>query len=208
MAYLVLVRHGVCEGNSKGEWVGWSDSPITTAGIKEAQDAGKLLADIRFSVAYSSDLLRTKQTLHFILKTLHEENIPIIESKEMKERNYGDYTGKNKWEVKNQVGEVEFTNIRRGWDYPIPNGESLKQVYDRSVPYYQQSVLPHLVSGKNVLIVGSGNSLRALIKYLEHISDQDIARLEIATGEVLVYTLDATGNMVRKEKRTQKPNTV
>jgi 2,3-bisphosphoglycerate-dependent phosphoglycerate mutase len=97
--------------------------------------------------------------------------------------------------------------MRRGWDYPIPEGESLKQVYERVVAYYTSTILPELETGKNVIISSSGNALRSLVKYLEHISDEDISNLEIATGEVYVYKLDGEGKILNKEIRNQHPNT-
>lgn len=108
-------------------------------------------------------------------------------------------TGKNKYEVEKQVGKEEFMRLRRSWDYPPPNGESLKMVYERVVPYYETEILPHLKEGKNILIAAHGNSLRALIKYLDHISDEDIPNLEFATGSIYIYQIDTEGKVVDKK---------
>ncbi|MEK7559424.1 MAG: 2,3-diphosphoglycerate-dependent phosphoglycerate mutase [Patescibacteria group bacterium] len=200
MSYLVFVRHGESTYNAKGVWTGWLDPPLSKKGFEEARQAGQLLRDIKFDIAYTSDLLRAQQTLDEIKKILGIE-IPTIISPEIKERHYGDYTDKNKWEVEKELGEVEFKKLRRSFDYPVPNGESLKDVYNRTVPYFTREILPKLKEGKNVLIVAHGNSLRALTKYIENISDEDIADLEIPTGQVIVYKMDPEGKVISKEIR-------
>lgn len=200
MSYLVLVRHGKSEWNEKGLWTGWTDIPLVESGILEAKRTGEELQDIKFDYAYSSALIRAKQTLEEIFKVTGQ-SLPIIESKALNERNYGDYTGKNKWEVKKEIGEEEFKELRRGWNYPIPNGESLKEVFEREIPYFQDEIEPKLKNGKNVIIASSGNALRAIVKYLEDISEEKIAGLEIGTGEAFVYEVDESGRVVNKEIR-------
>jgi len=205
MSYLVLVRHGKSEWNEKGLWTGWTDIPLATSGIKEAQRTGDQLRDIKFDLAYTSKLVRAQQTLEQILKTL-AQTPPIVENEALNERNYGDFTGKNKWEIKDQVGQQEFQKIRRSWDYPLPNGESLKMVYERTIPYFEKVILPELKNGSNVIIAAHGNSLRALIKHLENISDEDISSLEIGTGEAYVYQIDNQGKVTAKEIRGENPD--
>ena len=200
MALEVLVRHGESTWNARGVWTGWQDPPLSEKGVQEAKNAGKKLRGIRFDIAYVSDLLRAHQTLSEILKVLNIE-VPIIESKALREKDYGDYTEKNKWEVREKVGDEEFHKIRRGYDHPIPNGESLKDVYNRVVPYYQTEILPNLKTNKNILISAHGNSLRALTKYLEGISDEKISNLEIPTGQVILYHVDPDGEITSKEIR-------
>lgn len=207
MAYLVLIRHGRSEYNVKGIWAGWHDPKLTEEGNEEVIEAAKTIADIPLSIGFSSPLIRHKDTLKIVKEVLGIEFM-VIEDEALKERNYGDFTGKNKWEVKEAIGEEEFLKLRRGWDYPIPNGESLKQVYERVVGYYQSNILPQLVQNKNVIVSSSQNALRALVKFLEHISDVDIVKLEIAPGEVYVYTFDEHGNIINKEIRNANPNTV
>lgn len=206
MAYLVLVRHGLSEYNKKGLWTGWTDIPLAPEGIDEAIKTGEELKDITFDYCYSSPLLRARQTLNEIKKKLGIEHIPTIEDAALNERNYGIFTGKNKWQVKEQVGEEEFQKIRRSWDYPIENGESLKQVYEREIPYYQEEIMPKLKAGKNVIISSSGNNLRALIKYLEDIPDEKISEVEVGTGEAVIYQIDETGKVVSKELRGTNEN--
>jgi 2,3-bisphosphoglycerate-dependent phosphoglycerate mutase len=205
MATLVLVRHGKSEWNEKGLWTGWRDIPLAPKGIEEAKTTGEQLKDIHFDVAYTSALIRAQQTLNEILKVAGQTP-PIEKSEALNERDYGDYTEKNKWDIQKEVGEEEFQRIRRSWDYPPPNGESLKMVYERAVPYFEAEILPKLKSGNNIIIAAHGNSLRALVKYLENISETDIASLEIGTGEAYVYTLDENGKVTNKEIRGVNEN--
>ncbi|OGH16101.1 MAG: hypothetical protein A3C22_00295 [Candidatus Levybacteria bacterium RIFCSPHIGHO2_02_FULL_37_10] len=207
MAYLVLVRHGESIWNAKGLWTGWADIELSEKGIEEAKKAGSLIKDIKFNICYTAKLKRAKETLREIINELNLKEIPVIENETLNERDYGDFTGKNKWEIKKEVGDEKFKLIRRGWDYPIPKGESLKDVYNRVVPYFENNIFPNIKTGKNVLISASGNSLRTLIKYLEKISDTDISNLELATGEIYIYQIDEKGNIISKEKRASRPNT-
>lgn len=200
MAKLVLVRHGLSEYNKKGLWAGWDNPPLAPEGYKEAISTGEQLKDIHFDSAYSSALIRANQTLDEILKTI-DQTPPIIKNEALNERNYGDFTAKNKWEVKEKIGDEEFQKLRRSWDYPVPNGESLKQVYEREIPYFKNEIEPKLKENKNIIIVSSGNALRALVKYIENVPENDIATLEIGTGEAYVYDINETGNIVSKEIR-------
>ena len=206
MAYLILVRHGISEWNKKGWWTGWNNPPLAPEGHEEAIKAGQSIKDIRLDKAYVSDLIRAAQTLEEIKKTLNQEDMTTIVAPEIKERNYGDLAGKNKWEMKAKYGEEQFMKWRRGWDDPIPNGESLKDVYDREIPYFEKNILPELKEGKNIIMVSSGNPLRALVKYLEHVTDVEIPKLEIGTGEVYVYEIDKKGEVKSKKIRAVNPN--
>ncbi|HLI25518.1 MAG TPA: 2,3-diphosphoglycerate-dependent phosphoglycerate mutase [Chloroflexota bacterium] len=206
MAYLVLVRHGQSEWNAQGLWTGWRDVPLSPEGIAEARRAGELLRDIPFDIAYTSALTRAQQTLEEIKRVLGREDLPTVTDPALNERDYGDLTGKNKWKILEEYGEEQFLKWRRSWDYPVPGGETLKDVYARVVPYYQREILPQLREGRNVLIAAHGNSLRALVKYLENIPDDEIPKLEIGTGEVYVYQVDPEGRIVSKEIRAVNPN--
>jgi 2,3-bisphosphoglycerate-dependent phosphoglycerate mutase len=201
MAYLVLVRHGESEWNAKGLWTGWTDISLSEKGKEEARKAAEQMKDIHFDEAFTSKLKRAQQTLDEIKKILHCEDLPTYENTALNERDYGDLTGKNKWKIKEEFGEEQFNKWRRSFDEKPPNGESLHDVYDRVIPYYTKVILPQLEQGKNIIIAAHGNSLRALVKYLETISDEDIAKLEIATGEVYVYTIDDKGKITNKEIR-------
>ncbi|MFH1833131.1 MAG: 2,3-diphosphoglycerate-dependent phosphoglycerate mutase [Candidatus Levyibacteriota bacterium] len=208
MGYLVLVRHGESVWNAKGLWTGFTDISLSEKGKEEARVAGELIRDIKFDVAFSSPLKRAIETLDEIKKGLLECNFPAYKDAALNERDYGEFTGKNKWEIKKQYGDDIFLKIRRAWDYPIAKGETLKDVYARTVPYYKNQILPQLLLGKNVLISAHSNSLRALVKYLENISDENISKLEIATGEIYIYQIDETGKIISKEIKNYKPNLV
>lgn len=199
MAKLILVRHGESEWNKKGLWTGLSDIVLSEKGKEEARTAGEKLQDFPIDIAYTSVLLRAKQTLNLIKSVLNLQNLSVVENAALNERDYGIFTGKNKWEIEKEVGEEQFHKIRRGWDVPIENGESLKDVYDRTVPYYQSEILTKLKEGKNILISAHGNSLRALVKYLEDISDTDVENLEIATGEIYVYEINNEGKITSRQ---------
>ncbi|MFA5933210.1 MAG: 2,3-diphosphoglycerate-dependent phosphoglycerate mutase [Microgenomates group bacterium] len=202
MAYLALVRHGESTWNAVGAWTGLTNIGLDEEGFEESREAGELLNDILFQIAFTSKLIRARQTLDEILDVLSIKHIPIYESAALNERDYGDLTGKNKWEVEKAYGEKQFNAWRRGWDEPVPNGETLKDVYNRVIPYYEESILPKLKAGKNVLVAAHGNSLRALIKYLEHISDKDIPAFEMETGAVFVFEINKKGEITGKEIRT------
>lgn len=199
MTNLILVRHGESEWNAKGVWTGLTDISLSEKGRGEARTAGSLLKDVRIDIAYTSSLIRAIQTLDEIKKILGLNNLLTISNKALNERDYGQFTGKNKWEIEEEFGKEKFFEIRRSWDSPIPDGETLKDVYNRAVPYYKQEILPKLMNGKNVLISAHGNSLRALVKYLENISDDDISKLEIATGEIYVYEINNFGKIISKK---------
>ena len=205
MSYLILVRHGISEWNKKGWWTGWKDPDLAKEGYEEAKKAGQKLRDIGIDKAYTADLKRTIQTLEEIKKVLKIQDIPTVVDWHLRERNYGDLAGKNKWDLKKQYGEEQFMKWRRGWNEPIPNGETLKDVYERLIPYYKKIIVPDLLSGKNVIISASGNSLRALVKYIENISENDISKLEIGLGEVYVYKIDKERKVVSKDIRAVNP---
>lgn len=206
MANLILIRHGESEWNKKGLWTGLTDIGLSEKGKQEARLAGEKLKKFPVDIGYTSILLRAKQTLNEVKNILNLPNLPTVENKALNERDYGMYTGKNKWEIQKEVGNEQFQKIRRGWSFPIENGESLKDVYNRVIPYYESEISPKLKDGKNVLISAHGNSLRALVKYLENLSDDVVENLEIATGEVYIYSLDAQGNIVSKDIKVTKNN--
>jgi 2,3-bisphosphoglycerate-dependent phosphoglycerate mutase len=198
MAKLILVRHGESEWNLKGLWTGLTDVDLTEKGRQQARLAGEKLKGLTIDLSYVSTLKRASETLDEI-KGILGIDCPTFKSKAIDERDYGVYTGKNKWEIKKEVGNDEFLKIRRSWDYQLPQGESLKQVYDRVAPFYQKEILPKLKSEQNILIVAHGNSLRALTKYLENIPDESISKLEIEVGEVDVFEIDYNGNVISKK---------
>ncbi len=199
MAKLFLIRHGKSEWNKLGKWTGWTDVDLAVEGIIEAREAGVLLKDEIIDKVYTSELKRTHQTFQGIKEGSGKLELDHIPHKALNERHYGIHTGKNKWEVKTEVGDEEFNNIRRGWDVKIPEGETLKDVHTRVVPYYEENIKKNLKEGKNVLVVAHGNTLRALIKHLENLSDVEVANIEVETGEVHSYELGTNGDFVSKE---------
>ncbi len=188
MALLALIRHGESEWNAQNLWTGWTDIPLSEKGKEEARRAAGQLRGRTWDIIFQSDLIRAQQTTDEILKMLDISDISIITSDALRERDYGIFTGKNKLEVEKNLGEEEYRKLRRGWDQPVENGESLKQVYARVVPYFQKEIEPRLREGKNVIISAHGNSLRALLKYLENIPDEKIADVELATGEAKIIS--------------------
>ena len=202
---LVIARHHESEWNKLGKWTGKTEVHLSPEGFIGAEKMGELIKDIHFDQVFTSVQIRAKETLEKILGVRNEnKDIPTVEAKELNERDYGDYTGKNKWEMEKVLGHDEFVKIRRSFDCPIPNGESLKMVYERSVPFFLDNILPVLKEGKNVLIVAHGNSLRSIMKYIENISDEDIANVEMPFGSFIIYDLDKSGHLIDKEIKEVK----
>lgn len=201
VGHLVLVRHGESVWNEKGLWTGWQDVPLSVKGRKEARFAAKTLADLKFDFAITSDLKRAHETLEIIKEELGLHALPTFKHHEYKERHYGIYTGKSKWDIKKEFGDEKFRKIRRHWSEPIPNGETLEDVYKRVTAHFNINVMPNIRKGLNVLIVAHGNTHRALIKHMENLSHEEIANIEMATGEVIVYKINEKGKVIHKEKR-------
>jgi 2,3-bisphosphoglycerate-dependent phosphoglycerate mutase len=192
---LLIARHAESVWNVTGKWTGLTDVPLSGKGFKESVMFGQALKelDIHIDFGYCSEQIRSRETLEGMLDAAQQFDASVAVSHALNERDYGDYTGKNKWEIKDKIGEEAFNNLRRGWDVPIPGGETLKMVYNRVKPFYSETVLPRLKAGKNVLIVAHGNSLRALKKYLESISDEDVRNLEMDFGQIIVYDISPEG---------------
>ena len=188
---LVLVRHGQSIWNEKNLFTGWKDIGLTRKGINEAKSVGEQIKRIgtKFDAMYTSSLVRAQKTGEIILECISQKEIEIISDQSLNERNYGELTGLNKDQAKKDFGESQVQIWRRSYDIPPPNGESLKDTYERVVPYFIKIILPRLLHGENILITAHGNSLRSLVKYLEKISEDEIVKLEIATGEPIFYEL-------------------
>ncbi len=222
---LVLVRHGQSIWNLEHRFTGWTDVELTENGIEEAKKAGEIIKklDIPFGIAYTSYLKRASDTLKYILEIIGP--VKIRETYKLNERHYGALQGKTHEEMEAQVGVEQVQAWRRGYDvrppelditderfpgndpkykdvlkFELPLSESLKDTQERVVEYFEDEISTFLRVGENVLIVASGNSLRALVKHLENISDEDIMKLEIKTGEVIVYDLDDELNIKHKDK--------
>ena len=197
---LIISRHSESEWNLTGQWTGFTDVNLTPKGHADAQVIGRMLSGYHFDGVYTSLLKRAQQTMFSILGENNSSNAPAITlTDKINERDYGDMTGKNKWEVKDKIGEEAFNGIRRGWDYPVPGGETLKDVSARVIPYFESELLPKLKVGENILMAAHGNSIRALVKYLDKVADEDVAQVEMGFGQVLVYDFDEDGEIVNRE---------
>ncbi|KRN88021.1 2,3-diphosphoglycerate-dependent phosphoglycerate mutase [Ligilactobacillus acidipiscis] len=227
MPKLVFIRHGQSEWNLKNLFTGWVDVDLSEKGVQEATEAGKKLkeAGIEFDQAYTSVLTRAIKTLHIALEESGQLWIPETKTWRLNERHYGALQGQNKKEAAEKFGEEQVHTWRRSYDvlppllkaddegsavkerryanldpHVVPGGENLKVTLERVMPFWEDHIAPDLLDGKNVIIAAHGNSLRALTKYLEGISDDDIVSLEMATGQPVVYDLDDKLNVVKKEK--------
>jgi 2,3-bisphosphoglycerate-dependent phosphoglycerate mutase len=216
---LVLLRHGESEWNKKNLFTGWRDVRLTEQGEREAREAGRTLAaaGLSFDVAYTSLLSRAIKTLWLALEEMDSMWLPVIKHWRLNERHYGVLQGKNKREAVEKFGEDQVKIWRRSYatppppvdldspEYPkadpryagltaaqLPRSESLKDVLARVMPYWEATILPDLKAGKRVVIAAHGNSLRALVKHLENVSDEDIAGMDIPTGIPRAYRLDAS----------------
>ncbi|TSC70443.1 MAG: pyruvate kinase [Parcubacteria group bacterium Gr01-1014_46] len=204
---LIIARHQESEWNKLGKWTGTRDRHLTDRGFEKSEDMGLLIKDINIDYAFASMQVRTIETLSCMLNVCNTLNVPTEHSSALNERDYGDYTGKDKEDMRKMLGEEEYNKMHRGWDYPVPNGESLKDVSERVVPFFIEKILPKIKEGKNVLVVGHGNSMRTLVKYIENISDEEIVNVEVPFEKVFVYDLDENGHMVKKGVKEAKSDT-
>ncbi|MBM3209978.1 2,3-bisphosphoglycerate-dependent phosphoglycerate mutase [Candidatus Saccharibacteria bacterium] len=199
---LVLLRHGESEWNVLGKWTGTTDVHITNNGRDNSVKLGQKLGDISFDFAYTSEQIRTRETLEAVKSGMKQIEVPYEQSYALNERDYGVYTGMQKDEIKKLIGNDAYNELRRSWDGIIEDGESLKQVYDRVVPYYLRVILPRLRHGQNVIVVAHGNSLRSLIKYIENISHRDIGDLDMLHDTAVVYSIAQDGRATAREERS------
>ncbi len=217
MIKLVLVRHGQSMWNLENRFTGWTDVELSEQGIKEAKEAGKVLKEkgYGFDVAYTSVLKRANDTLEYILEELGEQDIPVKKSWRLNERHYGALQGLNKDETKEKYGEEQVLLWRRSTDvrppalskdderYPgndpkyielteneLPTTENLIDTIDRVMVYWNSDIVKDLEEGKRVIIAAHGNSLRGLIKYLDNMTDEEVIKLELQTGNPICYELD------------------
>ena len=198
MGKLVLVRHGQSQWNLENRFTGWVDVPITPLGETEAHRAGRELKDIKFDIAFTSELIRAQQTLTIILAEINQPTLPVKKDKALNERHYGDLQGLDKAETAKKYGDAQVHIWRRSFDVKPPNGESLKDTADRTLPYFNKFILPSVVAGQNVLVSAHGNSLRAIIMDLEKLTPEQIMKVEIATCRPLYYDIGAKGEVLKK----------
>ena len=196
MARLVLLRHGESQWNLENRFTGWVDVPLSARGIEEAKNAGEKLRSFKFDRAFTSVLVRAIETLRLVLEAIGQTAIPIEKDKALNERMYGDLQGLNKAETAKKYGDEQVKIWRRSYDVRPPGGESLKDTAERVLPYYERNIKPCLLKGDTILVAAHGNSLRALVMELEHLSREQVLELNIPTGEPLLYELDTTGNVL------------
>lgn len=199
MPNLIIVRHGQSLWNLENRFTGWTDIDLSPKGIEEAHQAGEKLISYKFDKAYTSVLIRAKRTLDIILKIIGQEDIPIEYDKALNERMYGDLQGLNKDELRVKFGAEQVQLWRRSYDVAPPNGESLKDTAERVLPYFESKIVPDLKSGKDILISAHGNSLRALVMYLEKLTKEQIVSTEIPTGVPKLYVLDESLNIIENK---------
>ena len=200
MGKLVLVRHGQSQWNLENRFTGWVDVPITPLGEQEAHRAGRELkaAGIKFDLAFVSELIRANQTLAVILDELGRADLPVKKDAALNERHYGDLQGLDKAETIKKFGEAQVHIWRRSFDVKPPNGESLKDTADRTLPYFKKFILPAVTAGQNVLVSAHGNSLRAIIMDLEKLTPEQIMKVEIATCRPIYYDIGSKGEVLEK----------
>jgi len=214
---LVLLRHGQSEWNRRNLFTGWVDVPLSAAGIEEALNAGKRFSAIPFDIIFMSSLIRAQLTAMLAMSVhaegkvpvvLHpdeneqekwaknfnpkasETTIPVVTAWEINERMYGELQGLDKDETRQKFGPEQVKIWRRSFDTPPPNGESLKDTAQRSIPYFENQIVPHLQEGKNVLVSAHGNSLRSIVMFLDKLSEDEVLQLEIPTGDPICYSYD------------------
>jgi len=187
MAKLILLRHFQSQWNKENRFTGWTDVPLSEEGIKSAKEVAGKLAGFHIDKVYTSPLIRNKDTVSLLLENLGRKYLPVVVDKALDERNYGILQGLNKDEMKKKYGEEQVKLWRRSWNQAPPEGESLKDVYGRAVPFFKKYIEADLKRGENVLVVASHNSLRALVKYLDKISDEDIIGFEMPTAGIKEY---------------------
>ncbi len=194
---LVLVRHGQSEWNLKNLFTGWRDPDLTEKGVAEAKRAGEMLKEqgFQFDVAFTSALYRAQRTLDLILAELGQTDLEIIRDEALNERDYGDLSGLNKDHARQKWGEEQVLIWRRSYDVAPPGGESLKDTAQRVLPFYKQHIWPKVQAGQNVIVAAHGNSIRALIMYLEELSAKQILEREVATGQPIIYRLTEVGQV-------------
>ncbi|MFZ5630833.1 MAG: 2,3-bisphosphoglycerate-dependent phosphoglycerate mutase [Spirochaetota bacterium] len=223
MAKLVLIRHGQSLWNLHNLFTGWVDVPLSAQGVQEAIAAGKRLAHEKFDIIYTSTLIRAITTAMIVMSENQEGKVPVIQKSnepkpndwfkiyspsteantipvysawELNERMYGELQGMNKEETAKKFGDAQVKIWRRSYDVPPPSGEALKNTAERTIPWFQKNIEPKLKDGKNILVAAHGNSLRAIIMYLEKLSEEQVLELELKTGEPIVF--EAAGGSIKR----------
>jgi len=220
MAKLILIRHGQSLWNLHNLFTGWVDVPLSAQGVQEAIAAGKRLSHEKFDIIYTSTLIRAITTAMIIMSENQEGKVPVIQKSnepkpnewykiyspateantipvysawELNERMYGELQGLNKEETAKKFGDAQVKIWRRSYDVPPPSGEALKDTAERTIPWFQKNIEPKIKDGKNILVAAHGNSLRAIIMYLENLNKEQVLELELKTGEPIVFEAGGGG---------------
>jgi 2,3-bisphosphoglycerate-dependent phosphoglycerate mutase len=198
---LVLCRHGQSEWNLKNLFTGWKNPDLTPLGVEEAIAGGQRLKarGLAFDVAFTSELGRAQRTAALMLSELGQSALTTHRDIALNERDYGDLAGLNKAETAAKYGDEQVHIWRRSYDVPPPGGESLKDTVARTLPYFVTTILPAVMRGERTLVSAHGNSLRALIMVLDRLSPAEIVHVELATGEPIIYRLNADTTVASKE---------
>ncbi|MGA8164045.1 MAG: 2,3-bisphosphoglycerate-dependent phosphoglycerate mutase [Waddliaceae bacterium] len=216
MSQLIMMRHGESEWNKLNQFTGWVDIPLSQKGIEEAIEGGEKIKDIPIDIIITTTLIRAQMTAMLAMSRhssgkvpliLHPEEeklgqwgriyseeakarcIPVICCRELNERMYGELQGLNKKETAEKFGKEQVHIWRRSYSTPPPNGESLQMTAQRSIPYFEENIVPLLQEGKNVFVSAHGNSMRSIIMDLDDLSEEEVVKLEIPTGVPIIYTL-------------------
>ena len=192
MSNLILIRHGQSVWNAANRFTGWTDVELSEVGVSEAEEAGRSLSSRRIDVVHTSDLIRAQRTAEIIM-SLNEasEGYSTRFDWRLNERNYGSLQGLNKAETAEKFGSEQVHIWRRSFDVAPPDGESLEMTAERTIPYFEEEILPDLQAGKGVLVSAHGNSLRSIVMHIEGISPEDIVSLEIQTGSPMFYEFES-----------------
>ena len=191
MSNLILIRHGQSVWNAANRFTGWTDVELSEIGVSEAEEAGRSLSSQRIDVVHTSDLIRAQRTAEIIM-SLNEasEGYSTRFDWRLNERNYGSLQGLNKAETAEKFGAEQVHIWRRSFDVAPPDGESLEMTAERTIPYFEEEILPDLQAGRGVLVSAHGNSLRSIVMHIEGISPEEIVSLEIQTGSPMFYEFE------------------
>ena len=196
---LFLARHGESTFNRDNRFTGWIDAPLTEKGCDEAKTIGRKLKGHSFDIAYTSRLNRAIESLRIVLEEMCLPGIEVIENGALNERHYGDLQGLNKEETALKFGKEQVRLWRRSYTTVPPNGESLRDTANRVIPFFRSTIMNNIAQGKNILVLAHGNSLRAIVKEIEHLNDEEIMNVNIATGEVRQYSFDTSLSMFERK---------
>src|SRR5579883_1180882 len=199
MSMLALVRHGESQWNLENRFTGWIDIGLSPKGEQEARTAGELLKSYHFDCLFTSVLKRAIDTATILCQTAGFTGLETFRDQALNERHYGKLQGLNKAETAKEFGEAQVKIWRRSYDVRPPEGESLADTAARVLPYYEKTIQPLLLQGKNVLVVAHGNSLRALVMKLDALTKEQVVELNIPTAEPIIYTFNSQGAIENKQ---------